>query len=196
MLSRPKMPPPDEARESWPYAAAGRRTGLQHEMESKSSSPSASPSSTRPGKRPTRTRPEIADKWQNAEPRDRGRQPRTTLENSRGHVPGPKRQVLKKHDANAITINCLGGFYGGHIHAYPCLGFHRAPQRGPGSAPANATSGSTATMVALTTHDAGRPGYISDPVMDTSKRQIIYAHCVASNKAFGPQGRSQSASRS
>jgi hypothetical protein len=24
--------------------------------------------------------------------------------------------------------------------------------------------------------------------MDTSKRQIIYAHCVASNRAFGPQG--------
>ena len=34
----------------------------------------------------------------------------------------------------------------------------------------------------------GRPGYISDPVIDTSKRQIIYAHCVASNKVFGPQG--------
>ena len=29
---------------------------------------------------------------------------------------------------------------------------------------------------------------ISDPVIDTSKRQIIYAHCVASNKVFGPQG--------
>jgi len=25
-------------------------------------------------------------------------------------------------------------------------------------------------------------------VMDTSKRQIIYAHCVASNRAFGPDG--------
>jgi hypothetical protein len=43
-------------------------------------------------------------------------------------------------------------------------------------------------MVALTTLSGGRPGYISDPVIDTSKRQIIYAHCVASNRAFGPQG--------
>jgi hypothetical protein len=25
-------------------------------------------------------------------------------------------------------------------------------------------------------------------VIDTSKRQIIYAHCVASNKVFGPEG--------
>ena len=37
-------------------------------------------------------------------------------------------------------------------------------------------------------HLVGRPGYISDPVIDTSKRQIIYAHCVASNRAFGPKG--------
>jgi hypothetical protein len=34
----------------------------------------------------------------------------------------------------------------------------------------------------------GRPGMISDPVLDTAKRQIIYAHCVAANKVFGPQG--------
>jgi L-fucose isomerase-like protein len=36
-----------------------------------------------------------------------------------------QKAVMKKHGANAITINCLGGFYGGHIHAYPCLGFHQ-----------------------------------------------------------------------
>ena len=47
---------------------------------------------------------------------------------------------------------------------------------------------STATMLAFTTMTNGRPGYISDPVIDTSKRQIIYAHCVAPNKVFGPQG--------
>jgi hypothetical protein len=34
----------------------------------------------------------------------------------------------------------------------------------------------------------GRPGFISDPVIDTAKRQIIYAHCVASNRVFGPKG--------
>jgi hypothetical protein len=42
-------------------------------------------------------------------------------------------------------------------------------------------------MTALT---QGRPGYISDPVIDTAKRQIIYAHCVASNRPFGPDGKS------
>jgi L-fucose isomerase-like protein len=34
----------------------------------------------------------------------------------------------------------------------------------------------------------GRPGYVSDPALDTSKNQIVYAHCVATTKAFGPEG--------
>ena len=97
------------------------------------------------------------------------------------------RSVLKNHNANAITINCLGGFYGGHIHAYPCLGFHELNNQGLVGA-CECDIRSTATMVAFTTMTQGRPGYISDPVIDTSKRQIIYAHCVAPNKMFGPAG--------
>ena len=33
------------------------------------------------------------------------------------------RDLMKQHHARAITVNCLGGFYGGHMAAYPCLGF-------------------------------------------------------------------------
>lgn len=95
--------------------------------------------------------------------------------------------MLKKYGANAIAINCLGGFYGGHIHAYPCLGFHQLNNEGQIGA-CECDIRSTATMVAMTTLTQGRPGFISDPVIDTAKRQIIYAHCVASNRAFGPKG--------
>lgn len=109
-----------------------------------------------------------------------------TLETSAAMYLGMK-AVLKKHDANAITVNCLGGFYGGHIHAYPCLGFHELCNEGLVGA-CECDVRSTAAMLMVTTMTQGRPGYISDPVIDTSKRQIIYAHCVASNKAFGPQG--------
>ena len=97
------------------------------------------------------------------------------------------KNVLKKHKANAIAINCLGGFYGGHIHAYPCLGFYELNNEGLIGA-CECDLRSTSTMVAMTALTKGRPGYISDPVIDTSKRQIIYAHCVASNKVFGPKG--------
>ncbi|HSW01199.1 MAG TPA: hypothetical protein VLI39_13570 [Sedimentisphaerales bacterium] len=109
-----------------------------------------------------------------------------TLETSAAMYLGMK-AVLKRHGANAITVNCLGGFYGGHIHAYPCLGFHELCNEGLVGA-CECDIRSTATMLMATALTQGRPGYISDPVIDTSKRQIIYAHCVASNKAFGPQG--------
>jgi len=99
------------------------------------------------------------------------------------------KQCLAKHDACAITINCLGGFYGGHINAYPCLGFHELLNEGLIGA-CECDLRSTVTMVVMTTLTKGRPGYISDPVLDVATKQIIYAHCVASNKAFGPAGAS------
>lgn len=109
-----------------------------------------------------------------------------TLDTSAAMYLGMK-AVLKKHGANAITMNCLGGFYGGHISAYPCLGFHELCNEALVGA-CECDVRSTATMLMVNAMTQGRPGYISDPVIDTSKRQIIYAHCVASNKAFGPQG--------
>jgi hypothetical protein len=127
----------------------------------------------------------VADRWEKGATEVTG-VARDTLEQSAAMYLAMK-SVLKRHDANAITINCLGGFYGGHIHAYPCLGFHQLLNEGLVGA-CECDVRSTATMVALTTATQGRPGYISDPVIDTSKRQIIYAHCVASNRAFGPRG--------
>lgn len=128
---------------------------------------------------------EIADRWQEAASKVEGVS-REELENSAAMYLAEK-AVLESHGANAITVNCLGGFYGGHIHAYPCLGFHELNNEGLiGGCECDVRS--AATMVAFTTLTQGRPGYISDPVVDTSKRQIIYAHCVASNKPFGPEG--------
>jgi len=94
---------------------------------------------------------------------------------------------LKNHDACAITVNCLGGFYGKHIFAYPCLGFHELLNEGLIGA-CECDVGSTLAMVALTTMTKGRAGFISDPVLDVSTKQVIYAHCVMSNKVFGPNG--------
>lgn len=98
-----------------------------------------------------------------------------------------EKALLQKYGANAIAINCLGGFYGGHIHAYPCMGFHELNNTGLIGA-CECDIRSTITMVVLTAMTKGRPGFISDPVIDTASRQIIYAHCVASNKVFGPEG--------
>jgi hypothetical protein len=96
------------------------------------------------------------------------------------------RELMNQNKARAITINCLGGFYGGHITAYPCLGFFQFNNDGfVGGCEGDLTSAITMLLMGYL---VGRPGYISDPVIDTSKNQIIYAHCVAPSKVFGPDG--------
>ncbi len=127
----------------------------------------------------------VADRWAGTAAKVEGVD-RATLVTSAAMYLGQK-AVLKRYGANAITINCLGGFYGGHIHAYPCLGFHELLNEGLVGA-CECDVRSTAAMVAATALTGGRPGYISDPVIDTADRRIVYAHCVASNRAFGPAG--------
>lgn len=127
----------------------------------------------------------VADRWKKSAAVVDGVSDETLLTSAAMYL-GMK-EVLKKHEANAITVNCLGGFYGGHIHAYPCLGFHELCNEGLVGA-CECDVRATATMLTFSAMTGGRTGFISDPVMDTAKRQIIYAHCVAPNRAFGPQG--------
>jgi hypothetical protein len=94
--------------------------------------------------------------------------------------------LMAEHKADAIAINCLGGFYGKHMTAYPCIGFCQLNDDGQVGA-CEADTRSAITMLAMS-YLTGRPGYISDPVIDTSKNQIIYAHCVAPTKVYGPGG--------
>jgi len=96
-------------------------------------------------------------------------------------------ELLSQYRAQAITIDCLSLFYGGKLPAYPCLGFFQLNNDGLVGA-CEGDLPSTCLML-LSTYMAGRPGYISDPVIDTARNQIIYAHCVAPNKVFGPRGR-------
>jgi len=96
------------------------------------------------------------------------------------------RGLMRQHDAQAITVHCLRGFYSGSLQAYPCLGFCQFNNDGSVGA-CEADLSSTITMLAVGCL-TGRPGMISDPVFDTSKNQVIYAHCVAPSKVFGPQG--------
>ncbi len=90
--------------------------------------------------------------------------------------------------ADAVTLDCLGMFYTGRITAYPCLSHFQMNNDGStGVCEGDVNSTCTQLMMRYLT---GRPGYVSDPVIDTSKDEIIYAHCVAHNRAFGPKGKS------
>lgn len=95
-------------------------------------------------------------------------------------------QLLDEHQATGISINCLGGFYGGFLEAYPCLGFSQLNNDGKiGGCEADQMSALTMAVISAM---SGRASFISDPVIDTSKNEIIYAHCVAMTKPFGREG--------
>jgi len=97
------------------------------------------------------------------------------------------KSLLKEHGAEAITINCLTGFYHGLLRSYPCMGFFQLNNEGLVGA-CECDIRSAGTMLAIKALTGGRPGYISDPVLDSSRREIVYAHCVGANRPFGPEG--------
>jgi len=98
------------------------------------------------------------------------------------------KDLLTKYGADAITVNCLGACYGGHIKHYPCLGFMELQNEGLMGVCENEFSGTPSMLVAKIITKGARIGYMSDPVLDYSSRSFIYAHCVCTTKFFGPEG--------
>jgi len=96
--------------------------------------------------------------------------------------------LMKKHGADSITMNCLGGFSSGQLPAYPCLGFMQILDDG-GQGVCEAMPDDSVSMI-MSRILTGRAGYVSDPALDTSKNQIVYSHCMAHTKVFGPRGES------
>jgi hypothetical protein len=97
------------------------------------------------------------------------------------------KKMLEKYDADAITIDCLNFFYGGKLNAYPCMTWFAFTEEGK-SGICEADIGSTITEL-MGKYLTGQPGFVSDPVVDTTRDEIIYAHCVATRKPFGPSGK-------
>jgi hypothetical protein len=96
------------------------------------------------------------------------------------------RELLKKYGTDSVTMNCLGGFSAGLLPAYPCLGFMQIlDDGGQGVCQAMPDDSVSMLMARILT---GRPGYVSNPVLDTSRNHVVYSHCVATTKALGPQG--------
>lgn len=97
-------------------------------------------------------------------------------------------KVLAEENAQAITINCLGLFGMKGLPAYPCFGFTRLNDLGLiGVCEADLLS--TMTQI-IYQHLTGKPGFVTDPVFDTSNNTVIHAHCVAATKMDGPAGES------
>ena len=95
--------------------------------------------------------------------------------------------MMKDVGADAVTVDCLelsySDSYVGGKRFYPCLSHFEMLNNGEIGV-CEADLGATVTSLAVL-YLTGRPGYVSDPVIDTSSGQIIYAHCVGCRKVFG-----------
>jgi len=98
------------------------------------------------------------------------------------------RSILEREQANAMTIDCLGGFRRGDLPAYPCVAWSKLNDQGfYGVCEGDILS--TVTQIMLTAF-SGKPGFVTDPVFDTSRNEIIHAHCVAATSMLGIGGAS------
>jgi hypothetical protein len=96
-------------------------------------------------------------------------------------------KAVEEKGADAVTMDCLGLYYSNKSRAYPCLSFFEMLNQGmSGICEADVDSTVTAMLMRYLNN---RPGFVSDPVIDTATGEIIYAHCVMSNKVYGPNGK-------
>jgi hypothetical protein len=96
------------------------------------------------------------------------------------------REVMRRAQANALTIDCLGGFRRGDLPAYPCVAFSKLNDAGMYGV-CEADFPSTMTQLLVTSY-SGKPGFVSDPTFDTSRNEVIHAHCVAATCLRGLGG--------
>jgi hypothetical protein len=95
------------------------------------------------------------------------------------------RDLMRAHNAQAITVRCLGGIPI-DVLGYPCLGFVRLLDAGLIGA-CEADMDSTLTML-MYQYAFGVPGFITDPLFDTSRNAVIHAHCTAPTRMDGCRG--------
>ena len=94
------------------------------------------------------------------------------------------KKLIREYNANGVTMNCLGGFYSGKLDAYPCIAFMLFDDEGTTMAACEGDIESLLTKIAMK-EIANRPGFLSEPAIDTSKNLAIYAHCVSATKLNG-----------
>jgi len=97
------------------------------------------------------------------------------------------KNLLAQHQADAITMNCLGMGLIDKGMGYPCLGFVRFNNELRAGV-CEADLKSTMTQL-LFTYLVGRTGFVTDPVFDLATNTIIHAHCVGATQMEGPDSR-------
>ncbi|HOL71928.1 MAG TPA: hypothetical protein PLP04_00365 [Bryobacteraceae bacterium] len=96
------------------------------------------------------------------------------------------RNMLRQEKANALTIDCFGTLAANTLPGYPCIAWSKFNDSGLYGV-CEADLASTMTQMLVTSY-SGMPGFVSDPVFDISRNEVIHAHCVAATKMKGFNG--------
>ncbi len=94
--------------------------------------------------------------------------------------------LMEREKANAFTVDCFPGLLAKKMPAYPCIAWSHLNDRGLYGV-CEGDIRSTMTQMLVTSH-TGKPGFVSDPVFDLSRNEVIHAHCVAATKMGGING--------
>lgn len=96
------------------------------------------------------------------------------------------KELLRTEKANAITIDCFGTLAAKTLPGYPCIAWSKFNDAGLYGV-CEADLASTMTQILVTSY-AGVPGFVTDPVFDVGRNEVIHAHCVSATKMKGPNG--------
>lgn len=95
-------------------------------------------------------------------------------------------EMLRREQANAFTIDCFGSLPVAALPGYPCIAWSKLNDAGMyGVCEADVASLMTQMLI---TSFSGRPGFVSDPVFDVSRNEVIHAHCVSATRMEGLEG--------
>ncbi|HWQ55627.1 MAG TPA: hypothetical protein VN442_18210 [Bryobacteraceae bacterium] len=94
--------------------------------------------------------------------------------------------LMRREKANAITVDCFGGLLAKQMPAYPCVAWSKLNDQGLyGVCEGDVQSTMTQMLI---TSSTGMPGFVTDPVFDISRNEVIHAHCVSATRMKGIDG--------
>ncbi|MGC8787024.1 MAG: hypothetical protein ACP5Q1_06325 [Anaerolineae bacterium] len=96
------------------------------------------------------------------------------------------KRLIEEMDAISITPDCGTLLIAGYLPAFPCLAFSQLLND---SFTATCESDLDSNLSALLGCSLfGRPGFVSNHCLDLAHKRVIYLHCMAATKLYGPGG--------
>lgn len=94
--------------------------------------------------------------------------------------------LMKKYNADVITVDCGTLLLTGFLPAPPCMAMHQLMNEGSKGGPESDMDSLVSSM--LCWHITRRPGYPSNHCINLKNNTVIYLHCCAPSRLYGLNG--------